>query len=66
VNIILNGLPRTVANPLSIEIFLKEQGIESAHVVVEINKSIVPRNEFGTHEIHQNDAIEILRFVGGG
>lgn len=40
--------------------------IEAKNVVVEINKSIVPREQFTQRKVHAGDVIEIVKMVGGG
>ncbi len=45
---------------------LSEHSIDPLHVVVEVNRRIVRREEFDSYEIRDGDIIEILRFVGGG
>lgn len=41
-------------------------GINPRPVVVERNLRIVPRNEIDKEPVADGDAIEIIRFVGGG
>lgn len=45
---------------------LARQAIEPSHVVVEINRTIVPKENYGALRINSSDSVEILRFVGGG
>jgi sulfur carrier protein len=40
--------------------------MDPAVVVVEINKSIIKKEDFGTTAFNNKDTVEILRFVGGG
>lgn len=35
-------------------------------IAVEINREIIPRSQFNTHSLHENDVIEIVRAIGGG
>ncbi len=65
-NIILNGNPVVVSDGLTVEQLIKSRNIERNAVVVENNHVIVPREEYGTHKLGHDDAVEILRFVGGG
>jgi sulfur carrier protein len=45
---------------------LRSSELDPAKVVVEVNLQIVKRNVFDTCQLHDNDSVEILRFVGGG
>jgi sulfur carrier protein len=40
--------------------------IEKDTVVVEVNKDIIPRNDYTTYMLKEDDKLEIVRFVGGG
>jgi len=39
----------------------KDQGL-----IVEVNKKIIPRNQWKGHSLHEGDMIELINFVGGG
>lgn len=45
---------------------LEELKIIPGRVAVEVNRNIVRKAEYGTFELHDGDAIEIVNFVGGG
>ena len=45
---------------------LAVQQINPAHVVVEINGTILAKDAYAVTRIKPDDCIEILRFVGGG
>lgn len=62
----LNGKPAHVAPGNTVSTLLEHQQIDPSHVVVEINRNILTREQFDHTVISQDDAIEVLRFVGGG
>ena len=64
--ITVNGDERNVPNGLSVEGLLEHLGLVGGKVAVERNKEIAPRSQFSQTIIEQGDAIEIVRFVGGG
>ena len=64
--IIVNGKSETVAPRTSIGKYLALKKIDPAVAVVEINRSIVKREDFGEVVFNDDDNVEILRFVGGG
>lgn len=42
------------------------RGLDPARVAVERNGRIVPRAEFGSTDLKEDDRLEIVAFVGGG
>jgi sulfur carrier protein len=64
--IIVNGRVRAVPDGCSIRELLDAQAVEPEHVVVEINRTIVPKDRYGALLVGPGDRVEILRFVGGG
>lgn len=65
-NIQVNGEHKQVADRSTIGDLLKMNNLDPAKVVVEVNLQIVKRNAFDISMLHDNDMVEILRFVGGG
>ncbi|MBC8571507.1 sulfur carrier protein ThiS [Jingyaoa shaoxingensis] len=61
----INGEERNLAGKNLLE-YLKESGFEPERVVVERNQEIIPQEKLGNVIIQDEDAIEVLRFVGGG
>lgn len=64
--IVVNGKPVGVAEAMSVAELLAERGVDPNHVVVEINRAIVPRDRYAEVFLQAGDTLEILRFVGGG
>jgi sulfur carrier protein len=65
-NIQINGENKQVADHISVGDLLRNNTLDPAKVVVEVNLQIVKRDSFDTCQLHDNDSVEILRFVGGG
>jgi sulfur carrier protein len=65
-NIQINGENKQVADHSTVGDLLRSSELDPAKVVVEVNLQIVKRNVFDTCQLHDNDSVEILRFVGGG
>ena len=55
-----DALPGTVAE------LLEQMNIKQATVVAEIDGNIINRNDFADTKIKPGQAIELVRFVGGG
>lgn len=64
--ITVNGEPREVDGPLTLEGFLLLLDIKPDSVAVEQNLNIVGREHYGATPVQDGDVIEIIRFVGGG
>jgi len=66
ITIIVNGKQDTVESGTSIGNYLALKKIDAAVAVVEINRSIVKKEDINKTVLNSNDSVEILRFVGGG
>jgi thiamine biosynthesis protein ThiS len=62
----LNGQPASVAPGITIGDLIREKDLDPETVVVEHNLVIITTDELDQITLRQNDALEILRFVGGG
>ena len=65
-HITVNGDSRALINALTISDFLKDLGVDSRKVAVELNLEIVPKSTFGTVMVRDGDRLEIVHFIGGG
>lgn len=64
--ITVNGEKQHHRGPLTVGGLLQSLGIDPRSVVVERNLQIVARSEMENEPVVAGDAIEIIRFVGGG
>jgi thiamine biosynthesis protein ThiS len=64
--LIINGVPTEVAQDVTLESFLAEQGIPLKGVAVERNLEIVPKSAYASTLLGDGDTLEIIQFVGGG
>ena len=62
----INGKQLTLSENMSLSDFLKKEGFCIERVAVEKNGNIVPKKDFDTEQISDNDKIEVVQFVGGG
>ena len=62
----VNGKYMKVVSPITIELLIFKEGYNQDRVAVELNGKIVPRSEYGTTLLGDEDSVEIVRFVGGG
>lgn len=63
---IVNGEIREVSDALTVGDLLDRLSVSHQTVAVMVNGAIIAREAFGTESLHERDAIEIVRFVGGG
>lgn len=61
----INGKEENVGR-INISELLKQKGFDERVVVVEINEEIVPKDEYESYRIAEEDVVEVVSFVGGG
>jgi sulfur carrier protein len=62
----VNGQRREVPDGTTVAQLLEAIGVNTRYVAVERNLDIVPRAEYGRHELHDGDKLEVVTLVGGG
>ena len=62
----INGEPRPLAAPQSVQALLDTLGLDTRKVAVELNLEIVPRSAYGMTQLGDGDKLEIVHFNGGG
>ena len=68
-NLILNGQQRsfeTLAPEASLSSLVAELGLKADRVAIERNGEIVPRSEWASVALQNDDRLEMVHFVGGG
>ena len=64
--IILNKDVQVIPDSISIDGLLEHLNIEIKYIAVEVNETIVPKSEYDTLYLKENDNVEIINAVGGG
>jgi sulfur carrier protein len=64
--IIVNGQPRELDAPLTVEELLRRLEVPGRGVAVELNLQLLPRARHGDHLLVDGDRLEIVSLVGGG
>lgn len=62
----INGEARDFSPPLTLAGLLEQLDMKADRVAVELNGSIVPRDQWATTNLAEGDRLEIVHFVGGG
>lgn len=62
----INGknIPEALGETLSE--YLEKSGYNSERVAIEVNYNIIPKSEYKSYIISEDDEIEIVSFMGGG
>lgn len=64
--VILNGEQREIREGATIADVAQELGLGTRRIAVEVNRNIIPRDEYATCRLQTGDQVEIVHFVGGG
>lgn len=62
----VNGKVESVNSPKTLYDLLNDKALNPERVVVEVNNTIIKRDQFREYILQDGDSLEILRFVGGG
>jgi len=66
VQLTINGRREEVGQVTTLPELLAGRNLPEQQVVIELNGEIVPRERWAAVVLQPEDALEILRFVGGG
>ncbi len=66
ISIILNGKQTQIDENISIMSLLHSMNLAEKRLAVEINQAIIPRSEFATYQLNEQDKVEIVQAIGGG
>ncbi|MDR3242603.1 MAG: sulfur carrier protein ThiS [Clostridiales Family XIII bacterium] len=64
--ITVNGVDLNLPESRRLSDFLTSQGYNKERVVVQLNQVIIPKKDHQFVTLKNEDALEILHFVGGG
>ena len=65
-NVTVNGESRSLATEASLGQLLELLGLNGKRIAVEVNRDIVPRSDYDSFKLSENDTIEIVNAIGGG
>jgi sulfur carrier protein len=65
-NILVNGEPTSVTSATTLQALIDTLDIEGTRYAIEINEMLIPRSEHATHQLQENDAVEVVQAIGGG
>lgn len=63
----INGVDEMISEAtLTLQQLIADRGLSPKKVVIELNLSIIPREQWPQVTLQDSDSIEIVSFVGGG
>ena len=65
-NLQINGETSQFDPPLTLSSLLDQLKLKADRVAVELNRNIVPRDQWTKTSLADGDSLEIVHFVGGG
>ena len=65
-NIIVNGESQSLEADTSLGQLVEMLGLKDKRIAVEVNRDIVPRSDYDSFKLSDNDTIEIVNAIGGG
>jgi thiamine biosynthesis protein ThiS len=64
-NLKING-ENQISSAQTLGALVEQLGMKSDRVAIELNREIVPREQWPQTPLHDGDQLEIVHFVGGG
>jgi len=64
-NLTING-ENQIATAETLGALVAHLGMKPDRVAIELNREIVPRDQWPQTPLHEGDRLEIVQFVGGG
>ncbi|MCK5897711.1 MAG: sulfur carrier protein ThiS, partial [Methylococcales bacterium] len=65
-NIFINGDRRDYGENTTVANIVADLGFTNKRIAVELNKEILPFNDYAQKNIQENDKLEIVQAIGGG
>ena len=66
IQIYINGKKKNINIRYNLIDILEDYSLKNKLVAIEVNQEIIPKSNYKTKKINQNDRIEILELIGGG
>jgi len=64
--LIINAEEKDCPDVTTLASLVEHLGLKADRLAVELNLDIVPRTQWATTILHENDRLEVVHFVGGG
>lgn len=64
--ITLNGKEKKIESNCTLTELIESVGQKPQRIAVQLNGTVIKRDEYNQHTVQDGDMIEMLQFVGGG
>ncbi len=62
----VNGKAVSCKDGATLQEILIRQNFSMDRIAAEVNGEIIPKSGYGAYQLHENDHLEVVSFVGGG
>ena len=62
----INGEEKSIECPLTLVALIEQMGMKPDRVAIELNREIVPRDQWPQINLSEGDRLEIVKVVAGG
>ena len=62
----LNGKKISILTNISVRDLVKKYKLKEKKIAIELNGTILPKQNYAKKNLKNNDKIEIVQFIGGG
>ena len=62
----LNGKKISILTNISVRDLIKKYKLKEKKIAIEVNGTILPKQNYAKKKLKNNDKIEIVQFIGGG
>ncbi|MFN7944069.1 MAG: sulfur carrier protein ThiS [Blastocatellia bacterium] len=66
IEIVVNGEPHRIAPESTVTDLVTQLDLPSARLAIELNREILPRQQWPSRKLQSGDRLEVVHFVGGG
>ena len=64
--LVINGQTKEFSGTATIQGVIAQFSKNNAHLIAELNGTIIPTDKWGSTTLKNGDALELVAFVGGG
>lgn len=65
-HVTINAQAHDIEANSTVAALIEHLALQNKRLAIEVNKALVPRSLFSSHQLNENDQIEIVQAIGGG
>ena len=62
----LNGKKISILTNISVKDLVKKYKLNEKKIAIEVNGTILPKQNYSKKKLKNNDKVEVVQFIGGG